>query len=86
VLDTAERYAGGASEFAIGAWLSKQPAEVRDKLHIATKVAPPGLDGHGGRRFDRAYIEGKLALSLERLELPSISFYLSHAPDPNHSY
>jgi aryl-alcohol dehydrogenase-like predicted oxidoreductase len=82
VLDTAERYAGGASELTIGAWLSRQPAEVRAKMHIATKVAPPSHDGHPGQRFDRAYIERKLALSLERLGTTLVSFYLSHAPDP----
>jgi aryl-alcohol dehydrogenase-like predicted oxidoreductase len=82
VLDTAESYAGGASELTIGTWLSEQPAEVRATLHIATKVAPPNHDDHHAQRFDRAYIERKLALSLERLKTPSVSFYLSHAPDP----
>jgi aryl-alcohol dehydrogenase-like predicted oxidoreductase len=85
VLDTAEGYADGASELTIGAWLSRQPAELRAKMHIATKVAPPGRDERPGQRFERGYIERKLALSLERLEIPSVSFYLSHAPDPHTS-
>jgi 1-deoxyxylulose-5-phosphate synthase len=83
VLDTAERYAGGASELVIGSWLSQQPASVVSKLHIATKVAPPSVDGDVGKRFDRAFILQKLAMSLERLRVDQVSFYLSHAPDPD---
>ncbi|HVJ52195.1 MAG TPA: aldo/keto reductase [Aliidongia sp.] len=82
VLDTAERYADGESERMTGEWLRRQPAAVRADLHIATKVAPPFADGDAGRPFDRAYIEAKLARSLERLGVESVTFYLSHGPDP----
>ena len=82
VLDTAERYAGGESELVIGEWLRQQPASVVSELHIATKVAPPLSDGDVGKRFDREFIQRKLAMSLERLGVDSVSFYLSHAPDP----
>ena len=50
-------------------------------MRIATKVAPPIVDGVDGTRFDRAYIERKLQTSLERLGLERVTFYLSHAPD-----
>jgi aryl-alcohol dehydrogenase-like predicted oxidoreductase len=82
VLDTAERYAGGKSEMVIGEWLRQQPASVVSELHIATKVAPPLADGEVGKRFDRDFIQRKLTMSLERLGVESVSFYLSHAPDP----
>ena len=82
VLDTAERYAGGESELVIGEWLRQQPASVVSELHIATKVAPPLANGDVGKRFDREFIERKLVMSLERLGIDSVSFYLSHAPDP----
>jgi aryl-alcohol dehydrogenase-like predicted oxidoreductase len=82
VLDTAERYASGESELVIGEWLRQQPASVVSELHIATKVAPPSADGDVGKRFDREFIQSKLTMSLERLGVDSISFYLSHAPDP----
>jgi aryl-alcohol dehydrogenase-like predicted oxidoreductase len=85
VLDTAERYAGGDSELVIGEWLRRQSVGVRDGLHIATKVAPPFLEGNAGKPFDRAFIERKLAASLERLGVDSVTFYLSHAPDPETS-
>jgi aryl-alcohol dehydrogenase-like predicted oxidoreductase len=83
VLDTAERYAGGESEMVIGEWLRQLPASVVSELHIATKVAPPSADGDIGKRFDGEFIQRKLAMSLERLGVDSVSFYLSHAPDPD---
>jgi aryl-alcohol dehydrogenase-like predicted oxidoreductase len=83
VLDTAERYAGGTSELVIGQWLRHVAEETRAATHIATKVAPPAMDGIEGRAFDRSYIEEKLAVSLERLGVERVTFYLSHAPDPD---
>jgi aryl-alcohol dehydrogenase-like predicted oxidoreductase len=81
VLDTAERYADGESERAIGEWLRRRPRELTAGVRIATKVAPPMLDGVDGTSFDRAYIEKKLETSLERLGVDRVTFYLSHAPD-----
>ena len=81
VLDTAERYADGESERAIGEWLRQRPQELTRDVKIATKVAPPSADGADGTRFDRAYIERKLATSLDRLGLERVTFYLSHSPD-----
>jgi 1-deoxyxylulose-5-phosphate synthase len=83
VLDTAERYAGGDSELAIGQWLGHCDEQTRAAMHIATKVAPPEMDGIQGRAFDQSYIEEKLAISLERLGVERVTFFLSHAPDPN---
>ena len=81
VVDTAERYADGESERTIGEWLRQRSEEVTSAVRIATKVAPPVLDGVDGTPFDRAYIEKKLLTSLERLGLQRVTFYLSHAPD-----
>ena len=81
VLDTAERYADGESERAIGEWLRQRPRELTKGVRIATKVAPPKVDGVDGTPFDRAYIERKLQMSLERLGLERVTFYLSHSPD-----
>ncbi|MEO8740870.1 MAG: aldo/keto reductase [Casimicrobiaceae bacterium] len=82
VLDTSERYAGGESEQAIGAWLRSRPPQVTARVRIATKVAPPARDGVVGVRFDRHYVERKLKTSLARLGQERVTFYLSHAPDP----
>jgi aryl-alcohol dehydrogenase-like predicted oxidoreductase len=82
VFDTAERYADGESERAIGAWLASRPAAATAHIRIATKVMPPSLEDTGGGRFDRRHIERRLSTSLERLGRERISFYLSHAPEP----
>lgn len=68
VLDTAERYAGGESERTIGEWLRRRPREAREGVRIATKVAPPTVDGVAGRPFNRAYIEGKLKIQASRCD------------------
>jgi aryl-alcohol dehydrogenase-like predicted oxidoreductase len=81
VLDTAERYADGESERTIGEWLRHRPRNVTGGVRIATKVAPPKIDGVDGMPFNRAYVEKKLLTSLERLGLERVTFYLSHAPD-----
>ena len=83
VLDTAERYADGESERAIGAWLASRPAAETAHIRIATKVMPPSLEDAGGGRFDRRHIERRLATSLERLGRERVTLYLSHAPEPS---
>ncbi len=78
--DTAERYADGASESMIGAWLRSRPPEVTDRIRIATKVAPVSIAGGAGQLFDRSYIETKLELSLTRLGRRNVALLLAHAP------
>ena len=51
LFDTAESYAGGASEIMIGRWLVERDSAVTDRVRLATKVAPPGVERPGGR-FD----------------------------------
>jgi aryl-alcohol dehydrogenase-like predicted oxidoreductase len=81
LFDTAERYADGESERAIGAWLASRPAAATAHIRIATKVMPPSQESSDGGRFDRRHIEQRLATSLERLGRERITFYLSHAPE-----
>jgi len=81
VLDTAERYAAGESERVIGEWLRQLTSENRERIRIATKVAPPYVDGLKNTPFDRCFIEEKIDISLERLGVGQVTFYLSHAPD-----
>ena len=78
--DTAERYADGASEAMIGAWLSSRPQELADSIQIATKVAPASLTGDRDQRFDRQYIASRFEASLLRLRRPRVALYLAHAP------
>ena len=80
LFDTAERYAGGASEIMIGRWLSERDSTVTDRIRLATKVAPLGVDERGGG-FDAAFLEKKFSGSLERLGVDRVEFLLTHAPD-----
>ena len=80
LFDTADRYADGASESMIGRWLAARGPEITGRVEVATKVAPPYMDGPPGR-FDRAYVEGRFACSLERLGLDRVEILLAHAPD-----
>lgn len=80
LFDTAERYAGGASEMMIGRWLAERDSAVTDRVRVITKVAPPYVDGPKGR-FDAAFLEGKFEGSLQRLGVDTVEFLLTHAPD-----
>jgi aryl-alcohol dehydrogenase-like predicted oxidoreductase len=60
MLDTAERYAGGASERIIGGWLAERDPAVTASTRITTKVAPAWLAG-GTARFDTAFITAKVS-------------------------
>jgi len=77
--DTAERYADGASETMIGAWLRSRPSESTARIRIATKVAPASATGDRTTRFDRKYIEAKLEGSLARLGPDRVELFLAHA-------
>jgi aryl-alcohol dehydrogenase-like predicted oxidoreductase len=80
LFDTAERYAGGASEIMIGRWLLERDSAVTGRVRLATKVAPPYVDGSGGR-FDAAFLGERFSGSLQRLGVDTVELLLTHAPD-----
>ena len=80
LFDTAESYAGGASEIMIGRWLAGRDSAVTDRVRLATKVAPPNVKASGAR-FDAAFLEEKLGGSLQRLGVNAVELLLTHAPD-----
>jgi len=80
LFDTAESYAGGASETMIGRWLVDRDSAVADRVRLATKVAPPDVNGSGGR-FDATFLEEKFSGSLQRLGVDTVEFLLTHEPD-----
>lgn len=80
MLDTAERYAGGATETIVGRWLAEGDPAVTAGMRITTKVAPPQLSG-GDAPFDAAYIDPLFTGSLERLGRDHVEWLLTHAPD-----
>jgi aryl-alcohol dehydrogenase-like predicted oxidoreductase len=64
----------------IGRWLVERDPAVAGRVRLATKVAPPYVDGPGGR-FDAAFLEAKFSGSLQRLGVDSVELLLTHAPD-----
>jgi len=81
VFDTACSYTGGASERYIGRWLESQPAEVRKRIHIATKTGVVPRPGAMEVDLSPGNIAAQLEGSLERLGLERVDLCLSHAPD-----
>jgi aryl-alcohol dehydrogenase-like predicted oxidoreductase len=78
-IDTARVYEDGDSERALGEWLSRQPATVRDRLVIVSKGAHP----NGARkRVTPEEIERDLRVSVDLLGGP-IDVYLLHRDDPS---
>jgi aryl-alcohol dehydrogenase-like predicted oxidoreductase len=80
LLDTAERYCGGASESMIGRWLATRDEYTRNDVRIGTKVAPARTEGVD-RRFDESFLRERLARSLERLGVERVELLMTHAPD-----
>jgi aryl-alcohol dehydrogenase-like predicted oxidoreductase len=73
-VDTAELYAGGASETIIGEWMASRGN--RDEIVVATKV---GFDRDLAPDRIRASAEG----SLRRLQTDRIDLYYAHNDDPD---
>lgn len=81
-VDTADVYSAGESERIIGHWFASRPAELTDRIVLATKGRfPMGPDrndlGLSARHLTRA-----LDASLTRLGPGSVDLYQAHAWDP----
>ena len=82
LVDTANVYGAGASEELLGRWFASRPAEVTDRVVLATKArfgtGPDTNDNGSSRRsLDRA-----LGASLRRLGREQVDLYQLHAWDP----
>ena len=71
LVDTARGYQSGQTEETIGSLLSAHP-ELRPKMSIATKAAPP---------LTRAAIREKCEASLAALQTDCVDLYYLHQPD-----
>ena len=83
LVDTADVYSAGASESIIGSWLAARPAEVRDRVVLATKGRfamgeEPNAVGTSRRHLRRALDD-----SLTRLGVEHVDLYQLHAWDPH---
>ena len=92
LIDTAEMYAippkqetQGLTEKIIGTWLVKR--KDREKIHIATKVAGPGMEYlRDGSRLSRKHIFQAVDDSLKRLQTDYIDLYQVHWPERKSNY
>jgi aryl-alcohol dehydrogenase-like predicted oxidoreductase len=82
LVDTADVYGGGVSEEIVGRWLSTRPAEVRDRVVLATKGRFPTGPGPNDVGLSRRHLRRALEDSLRRLGVDHVDLYQVHAWDP----
>jgi aryl-alcohol dehydrogenase-like predicted oxidoreductase len=82
LVDTANVYGGGASEEVIGRWFASRPAEVTDRVVLATKArfgTGPDANESG---LSRRNLSRALDASLRRLGRDTVDLYQLHGWDP----
>ncbi|MGZ4169634.1 MAG: aldo/keto reductase [Solirubrobacteraceae bacterium] len=79
--DTADMYAGGASEQVTGRLLRKLIS--REEVVLATKVFYPTTPGHNGGGLSRKHILAAIDASLTRLQVDHVDLYQIHRWDPD---
>lgn len=82
LIDTADVYTTGVSEEIIGRWLAKRPADVTDRVVIATKGRFPMGEDANDQGLSRRHLDRALEASLRRLGVETIDLYQPHAWDP----
>ncbi len=82
LVDTADVYSTGASEQIIGRWLAARPADVRDRVVLATKGRFPMGDEPNALGSSRRHLRRALDASLSRLGVDHVDLYQVHAWDP----
>ena len=82
LVDTADVYSTGVSETIIGRWLAARPAELRDRVVLATKGRFPMADEPNGVGTSRRHLRRALDASLSRLGVEHVDLYQLHAWDP----
>ncbi|NAZ77131.1 aldo/keto reductase [Kineococcus sp. T13] len=82
LVDTADVYSGGVSEEIVGAWLAERPAEVTERVVLATKGRFPTSGEPNGVGLSRRHLTRALDASLRRLGVEAVDLYQVHAWDP----
>lgn len=77
LFDTADIYDEGESEIALG----KSLADIRDEVHIATKVRAKTGKGINQVGLSRHHIQASIKASLERLNTDHVEIYQMHSFD-----
>jgi aryl-alcohol dehydrogenase-like predicted oxidoreductase len=81
-VDTADVYAKGESERIIGRWFAARPADVTDRVVLATKGRFAMADEPNGLGLSTRHLTRALDASLSRLGLDAVDLYQCHAFDP----
>ncbi|MGI4894822.1 MAG: aldo/keto reductase [Janthinobacterium lividum] len=82
LVDTADVYTDGTSEEIIGAWFAERPADVTDRVVLATKGRFPTSAEPNGLGLSRRHLTRALDASLHRLGVDVVDLYQVHAWDP----
>ena len=82
LVDTADVYSRGVSEEIIGRWLAARPAEMRERVVLATKGRFPMGPGPNDAGLSRRHLAAALDASLRRLGVDAVDLYQVHAYDP----
>jgi aryl-alcohol dehydrogenase-like predicted oxidoreductase len=81
-VDTADVYSAGESERIIGHWYASRPADVTDRIVLATKGRFPIADEPNGAGLSARHLTRALDASLTRLGVDAVDLYQAHAWDP----
>jgi aryl-alcohol dehydrogenase-like predicted oxidoreductase len=82
LVDSADVYAGGASETIVGRWLADRPADITERTVLATKGRFPTSEEPNGAGLSRRHLDRALHASLRRLGVETIDLYQVHSWDP----
>ena len=82
LVDTADVYSGTESESIIGRWLAKRPADIRDRVVLATKGRFATGAGPNDVGLSRRHLSRAIDASLRRLGTERIDLYQVHSWDP----
>ncbi|RZS87342.1 aryl-alcohol dehydrogenase (NADP+) [Motilibacter rhizosphaerae] len=82
LVDTADVYSAGVSEEIIGRWYAARPADVTDRVVLATKGRFPMGSGPNDLGTSRRHLRHALEASLRRLGRDHVDLYQLHAWDP----
>ena len=82
LVDLADVYSAGAAEEIVGRWLADRPADVRDRVVLATKGRFPMGEEPNALGNSRRHLRRALDASLRRLGVDHVDLYQLHAWDP----
>ena len=81
-VDTADVYSAGESERIIGHWLASRPADVTERIVLATKGRFPMAPEPNGAGLSARHLTRALDASLTRLGVDAVDLYQAHSWDP----